>query len=248
MQDALAAWAELAREAPSNKAFREGALDLIERHVAFDAALFHALSPRVPLSTAALRGLQREDIAASMQHWDTWAVELGRFRDFGVAHGGVATDRDALPARGRARSIFAKAFGGGAGGRSAKAAAFVHLIVRERIVSAIVLVRWRDAPFSRASQEHLRAIAPIASVADALHQALDASARAAMPSVLRCHDQRLTPRQRDVVEHVALGHTNEEIARSLGRSPNTVRNLLAEVMKRLGAANRADVVRMAVLR
>jgi DNA-binding CsgD family transcriptional regulator len=47
---------------------------------------------------------------------------------------------------------------------------------------------------------------------------------------------------------VALGHTNDAIARALGLSPNTLRNHLAEVFRRLGAANRADVVRLSVLR
>lgn len=243
----LADWGRLAAEAPSGKAFREATLDALGEQFAFDAALFHALSPRVPVSTAALRGLEVEEIVASMKHWDEWAVELGRFRDFGVKHGGVATDRDALPMRGRSRTVFERAFATSSRKR-AKAAVVVHLIVRERIISAIILVRWQDSPFTLANQEYLRAIAPFVSVADALHQSLDQAAKATIPSVLRCHDQRLTPRQREIVEHVALGHTNEEIAKSMSRSANTIRNLLAEVMRRLGAANRADVVRMAVLR
>jgi DNA-binding CsgD family transcriptional regulator len=65
---------------------------------------------------------------------------------------------------------------------------------------------------------------------------------------LRCFDQRLTPRQRDIVERVALGHTNDQIGEALGLSPNTVRNLLTETRRRLGAANRAELVRLAVLR
>jgi DNA-binding CsgD family transcriptional regulator len=235
----------LAATASDNRSFREGAIDLIAERVAFDAAVFHALSPRVSFDTAAVRGVDRASIAASMRHWDQWAVELGRFRDVGIQNGGVATDRDALPARGRARTLFERAFGGS---KRARAAAFVHLIVRERIVSALILVRWRDLPFSVDDVRYLRSIAPLLSIADALHQHLDQAERATMPRVLRCHDQRLTPHQRELVEHVALGHTNAAIATSLGRSANTVRNTLAEVMRRLGAANRADVVRLAVLR
>lgn len=86
------------------------------------------------------------------------------------------------------------------------------------------------------------------AVAAALHQSLDQAERATVPSVLRCHDQRLTPRQREIVELIALGHTNQAIASTFGRSANTVGNQLAEAMRRLGAANRADVVRLAVLR
>ena len=63
-----------------------------------------------------------------------------------------------------------------------------------------------------------------------------------------CRDKRLTERQREIVEHVALGHTNAEIGAAIGLSVRTVRNLLVAIMKRLDASNRADVVRVAVLR
>lgn len=66
------------------------------------------------------------------------------------------------------------------------------------------------------------------------------------PTRLLCVDQRFTPRQREVVELVALGRSNEVIARGLGPSPNMVRNVLARVFEALGAANRAEVVRLAV--
>lgn len=237
--------AQLAASAESCKLFREAVLDQLAHVVAFDAAVFHALSPRVPLQTAAVRGLDAAVIGASMKHWDQWAVELGRFRDFGVKNGGVATDRDALPAHGRARSIFERAFGSQ---QRARAATFVHLIVRGRIVSAVILVRWQSLPFSEADVRRLRAVAPTIAIGDALHQSLDRAERATVPSVLRCHDQRLTPRQREIVELIALGHTNAAIGSSFGRSANTVRNQLADAMRRLGAANRADVVRLAVLR
>jgi DNA-binding CsgD family transcriptional regulator len=50
------------------------------------------------------------------------------------------------------------------------------------------------------------------------------------------------------VERVALGHSNEQIAAGLGLSANTVRNHLARVFARVGSSNRADLVRLAVLR
>jgi DNA-binding CsgD family transcriptional regulator len=72
--------------------------------------------------------------------------------------------------------------------------------------------------------------------------------RIAPPTQLRCSDQRLTPRQRELVERVALGHTNAQIAAALSLSENTVRNLLTATRQRIGAANRAELVRLAVLR
>ena len=235
----------LAAEAPSIRAFREATVDLLVAHVAFDAAIFHALSPRVPLATAAIRGIQMEELAKSMVKWDAWAVEFGRFRDLAITQGGVVTDREALPIRGRSRALFERAFGAG---KRARAVVFVHLIVRSRIVSGLVLVRYRSEPFSVADLHFLRAIAGVVAVGDALHQGLDGAAQASLPLRLVCVDGRLTEGEREIVEHVALGHTNLDIAVALGKSPNTIRNQLAVVMRKLTASNRADVVRLAVLR
>jgi DNA-binding CsgD family transcriptional regulator len=197
----------------------------------------------VPLETGVFRGLDLDGIRATLPHWDRYAVELGRFRDVAMQRGGVATDREALPDRGPARRTFEKAFGGG----RVRAAALVHLVVRERVVGMVALLRRRGLPFSDEEVSLLRSVAPAIATGDALHQALDGGPRARMPVRLVCRDQRLTERQREIVEHVALGHTNAAIGQALGLSPNTVRNLLAVAMRALGAANRADVVRLAVL-
>lgn len=243
----VAALTSLGASAPSLAAFREGALDAIARVVRADAMLLHALSPRVPLETAALRGIDPARLRATMQHWDRWAVELGRFRDVALSQGGVATDREALPSRGTARKTFERALSLGTS-RRVRAAAIVHLVVRERIVAVLLLLRHRDEPFADDDVAMLRAIAPALAVADALQQRLDDAVRAQQPVRLVCRDDRLTARQREIVEHVALGHTNAQIGGALGVSPNTIRNLLARVFERLGASNRADVVRLAVLR
>lgn len=52
----------------------------------------------------------------------------------------------------------------------------------------------------------------------------------------------LTPRKREVVELVARGLTNEEIARSLGVSPLTVKKHLECMYAALEVANRAELV------
>ncbi len=51
----------------------------------------------------------------------------------------------------------------------------------------------------------------------------------------------LSPQQLRVVELVAQGLTNAEIADRLRLSVNTVRNYLSQVMRRLGARNRTEV-------
>jgi PAS domain S-box-containing protein len=56
----------------------------------------------------------------------------------------------------------------------------------------------------------------------------------------------LTPRQREVLEQMATGHLNKQIAYALGLSEQTVKMHRALLMQRLGAATTADAIRIAV--
>ena len=56
----------------------------------------------------------------------------------------------------------------------------------------------------------------------------------------------LTPREREVVQLLAEGRQNKEIARRLGVALKTVEAHRATVMRKIGAESEADVVRYAV--
>ncbi|MCH0569033.1 response regulator transcription factor [Streptomyces sp. MUM 136J] len=56
----------------------------------------------------------------------------------------------------------------------------------------------------------------------------------------------LTPRQTSVLRLMAEGHANAAIARLLGCSEHTVKNVIYEIMARLQARNRAHAVARAV--
>jgi DNA-binding CsgD family transcriptional regulator len=65
--------------------------------------------------------------------------------------------------------------------------------------------------------------------------------------VLRLHARRaatrsLTARQRELLQLVAAGHTNQAIARQLGLSPGTVRKHLENTFARLGVASRTEAI------
>jgi DNA-binding NarL/FixJ family response regulator len=55
----------------------------------------------------------------------------------------------------------------------------------------------------------------------------------------------LSRREREVLELIAAGMTNREIAAALHLSPHTVKDLTSAVYRKLGAKNRADAVRRA---
>jgi DNA-binding NarL/FixJ family response regulator len=59
---------------------------------------------------------------------------------------------------------------------------------------------------------------------------------------------KLTPREGDILRLVIDGKTNKEIGRVLGLNEITVKGHLRNAYKKIGAANRADAVRIALQR
>ena len=57
---------------------------------------------------------------------------------------------------------------------------------------------------------------------------------------------RLTPREVDVLHHVACGRTDFEIARQLGVSPYSVKDHVTNARKKVGAVNRAHCIMIAI--
>jgi DNA-binding CsgD family transcriptional regulator len=58
----------------------------------------------------------------------------------------------------------------------------------------------------------------------------------------------LTPRERDVLDWVAAGKTNREVAEILGTSPRTVQKHLEHVFTKLGVETRTAAVMRALSR
>lgn len=54
--------------------------------------------------------------------------------------------------------------------------------------------------------------------------------------------ERLTERERQVLDLLASEHRNDEIARQLGLSGQTVRNVISAVYRKLGVASRTEAV------
>jgi DNA-binding CsgD family transcriptional regulator len=63
----------------------------------------------------------------------------------------------------------------------------------------------------------------------------------------RTHHHRLTPREREVLDEISGGATNKEGAQRLGISPRTFEAHRAEIMRKLGARNAADLLRKVLL-
>jgi len=63
-----------------------------------------------------------------------------------------------------------------------------------------------------------------------------------VPAVLA----ELTPRERDVLRLIAEGRTNDAIAEELFISPRTVTTHITRLYAKLGVANRAEAVNLAL--
>lgn len=72
---------------------------------------------------------------------------------------------------------------------------------------------------------------------------LDAFVETAPMHILSARgDELLTPREKDVVELVADGFGNREVAQRLGLSAHTVKNYLFNIFDKLGISSRAELI------
>ena len=133
---ALLALADAAVTAQGLLDYRSRVLDILAREVDFDAALIHALSPRVPLTTAVLRGLDPLALAKSAMRWDELGDVLSPLRLLANQQL-VASDQQALPRRGGARllleQVVLRPFG-------QRAVCVMHLVVQARVIAVVVLL------------------------------------------------------------------------------------------------------------
>jgi FixJ family two-component response regulator len=83
------------------------------------------------------------------------------------------------------------------------------------------------------------------AVRAALQRAADQRDMASAAALLRERHASLTPREREVMEHVVSGQLNKQIAAELGTGEHTIKVHRARVMEKMGVASLADLVRAA---
>lgn len=113
--------------------------------------------------------------------------------------------------------------------------------LRERAPGALILV------LTGLTDEALLAAVRAAGAAAVFSKNTDADVLIAsiaerLPELVAMEAARLPPRQREVLDLLAEGLTNKEIARRLSISPATVKIHVARLTAWLGAANRTDAV------
>lgn len=115
-----------------------------------------------------------------------------------------------------------------------------------RVVIATTFAR--SGYFRRAMQAGVQGYvlkaAPVAELANALRKVY-AGERVIDPELAYSMlepENPLSERERDVLQHLASGHSVSDISQTLFLSPGTVRNYISEIIQKLEAKNRIDAV------
>ncbi len=225
--------------------FRQLALELLLEELQFDAGLFVELGQTCGALHAAAIGVEQKTVVDLCTRWEGGTDELDALRFRALKQAGVATDSEAFSRNREGRQLFRRLVADPMGVASMMGA---HLVIQERLVSVIFVGRKAGAAvFSPHERRWLASLVPVLAACEAVHARHGLGPESGLSTVVRCVDRRLTKRQREVVEQVALGRTNREAGESLGISEHTVRNLLVEARARLQASNRAELVRLAVM-
>ena len=97
-----------------------------------------------------------------------------------------------------------------------------------------------------ADVELVQAVREVAAGRSFVHPALGARLAAAEPNVPSSGHEPLSEREHEVLRLLALGHTNQEIAKLLSISVRTVETHRAHLVRKLGLKTRAEIVRYAL--
>jgi two-component system response regulator NreC len=134
--------------------------------------------------------------------------------------------------------------------------ALTRLSRESRGTSIVVLTMNDDPAFARRVLDNGAIALVLKELADAdLPEAVRNASRgkrylspllAARLAGMTDNGDRLTPREREVLRLIALGHTSVEIAAKLGLSPRTIETHRARIHRKLGLDTRAELVSYAM--
>jgi two-component system, NarL family, response regulator YdfI len=107
---------------------------------------------------------------------------------------------------------------------------------------------WGVLPIDAAQDELLAGVSALAAglwvAAPQMMTKLFSQAAVTLSSIDDGESEPLTPRESEILQHVAQGLTNKQIAWKLSISEHTVKFHISSIYSKLGATNRTEAVRM----
>jgi DNA-binding CsgD family transcriptional regulator len=244
---AVAALLTIATECASRGEFRLQALRWLEREVGFDGAYFARIEEiHTPNGQAPSIANGWNDHAERFSTNPTrYLGGLLRILDAAARNRGAVVDNHVFSRDERHREPLYTELLDPIGTR---VLAVGRLQIANHACGIVLLGRQGSGARYRAAEiERLRSVLPILALGDAVHARPRTPAvdRSSEPPLAAADPKALAPREREVLAHLGLGLTYEEIARALGISVNTVREYVRRLYDKLGIASRTEAVLLA---
>ena len=234
----IAQIAQLAARCATRHEFRSEALRRLQLVIGFDSAVFCSRSAERPTSVNA----PSAHTASLVAHFDAYVEDLRPVERAAKACGGVGVDLQVLSPRQRERLRFYREIARPQGIRSLLA---MYLTLGAREAGVIYCGRHHRTRFDEKTCGVARALVPVLSLGDGVHP-MSGTHDDVQLDPMRPDWSLLSRRERELLEYVALGLRNQDIATALSVSPHTIRNQLSAIYATLGVANRTELARFAV--
>jgi DNA-binding CsgD family transcriptional regulator len=223
---------ERASGAPSAAESFHAVLSLLREHFDSDVTSLHvaAAYPVTHSGPVASIGFHPEVVRLTARRWPVYLPELEPLGMASVERRGVISDRDVYTRAEQAKKAYYRELSLAEGGLDAVVG---YLQFRGQPVAAVMLAR-RAGTFGVRARDDLANLLPVLSLVVAAAPGLPRE----WPS-----SAHLTPRERQVLGYASAGLTNEQIARCLDSSVNTVKNQIAAILSKLHLASRAELAR-----
>jgi DNA-binding CsgD family transcriptional regulator len=230
---------EIATRAKSRREFRTAALAWIDRSIGFDTALFgrpEAQGAEAPM----ILGFEMAFVRQFAERPHRYAPTLGKIVEAAVGGAAPVRDTDIYSLSERDKTPFYTELIGRKGTK-------IMVVGAMRLAGSLrgtlqISRTARGSRFSDAELGLIREAMPILALGEGVHgpgpSLVTVEAAAERP--------KLTAREREVLDYVALGLTNAEVALACGTSINTVRSQVASLLRKVGAASRTELVSLAL--
>lgn len=229
--DTASELAGLLSECRSRAEYEAARLDWLERVVGFDASYFGAASPE-QVVTPRVSGIDTERVSRCEANADRYWADRLTLHQAALSQQGVVADHDALTLRARDRMPFYREV---VAGHGIRATAVAILRLRGQVSGSVFLGRSSRGARFGSELLVLRSALPVLALGEAVH----AIPVAAPPPTFDALG--LTPRERTVLQLLCRGWTNAQIAGQLGSSPRTVKNQVANILRKTQSQNRTEL-------